>query len=779
DRFMWVSLTRRVGACCLLASASIAALTQEVSASESAIVKLEDAITRTLERNPTLVAFGYQIEAQQGRVTQSRLRPNPELGVTIENALGSGEFEGIDRAETTLSLSWVLERGKRERRVAAANAGVSLLESEAEVTRLDVAAETARLYLDSLANQERLKRLQEAVTLSEQTVTAVKERVQAGRTPDADLARAEASLAYVRLDLEDVEHELLTSNYRLAAQWGERQPDFIQVTGNIELLPKPEEFEHLLARVDQSPNVFRYLSQQRLREAELRLAQADAKPNWRVNAGIRRIEGIDEQAFVAGITIPLAMRNRNQGGIAEARAKLQGVDADRIATQLQIETHLFARYQELQHSLHQTKTLRDEVLPRVEQALADTQSAYASGIMGCSGASSENDDSAKNGHGEVAEIEPVKGPNRGRLLIGGDFVLELAIFETGVPPEFRVWVTNAGAAVAPEDVSVHATLTRLGDVKDEISFDVQDDFLRGDTVIYEPHSFVVSIEAKHRGATHRWRYANFEGRTRIGADVAEAFGLQTDLAGSATIHETIAVYGRVVPNTEKVSSITARFDGVVRSVDVSIGDTVQRGQKLATIESNESLKPYGISAPIAGIVTERNANPGEQTAARQLFKIVDISTVWAELSVFPSDRPRVSTGTPVTINAADGGLERSGVISQLNPVAEANQSVLARVVLDNSDGALVPGMYLTGEIQVAEHPVPLAVKRTGLQAFRDFTVVYAQIGDEYEVRMLDLGRQDGEWIEVLGGLEPGTRYVTTNSYLIKADIEKSGASHDH
>ena len=101
------------------------------------------------------------------------------------------------------------------------------------------------------------------------------------------------------------------------------------------------------------------------------------------------------------------------------------------------------------------------------------------------------------------------------------------------------------------------------------------------------------------------------------------------------------------------------------------------------------------------------------------------------------------------------------------------------MVLDNPEGALRPGMFLTGSIQVAEHAVPLAVKRSGLQGFRDFTVVYARIGDQYEVRMLELGRQDDEWIEVLGGLEPGTRYVTTNSYLVKADIEKSGASHDH
>ena len=101
-----------------------------------------------------------------------------------------------------------------------------------------------------------------------------------------------------------------------------------------------------------------------------------------MDAGIRRLEQSDEQAFVAGITIPLALRNRNQGRIAEARANLAGVEADRTATRLQLETQLFAFYQELQHSLHRTKTLSEEVLPRVEKALADTQRAYASGRYG-------------------------------------------------------------------------------------------------------------------------------------------------------------------------------------------------------------------------------------------------------------------------------------------------------------------------------------------------------------------------------------------------------------
>jgi cobalt-zinc-cadmium efflux system membrane fusion protein len=112
-------------------------------------------------------------------------------------------------------------------------------------------------------------------------------------------------------------------------------------------------------------------------------------------------------------------------------------------------------------------------------------------------------------------------------------------------------------------------------------------------------------------------------------------------------------------------------------------------------------------------------------------------------------------------------------------VAGANQSVTARVPLDNSSGLLAAGMYLTGQIEVAQYPVSLAVKRSGLQAFRDFTVVYTRIGDEYEVRMLELGRQDDTWAEVRSGLDAGAIYVTENSYVIKADIEKSGASHDH
>ena len=383
-------------------------------------------------------------------------------------------------------------------------------------------------------------------------------------------------------------------------------------------------------------------------------------------------------------------------------------------------------------------------------------------------------------HGDHAiEADMGKGPHGGRMLKDGDFAIELTIFETGVDPEFRAWVTNNGMPIEPEKVGLQVSLARLGDKVDEINFRPQGDFLRGDTVIYEPHSFVVSIEANHNSNTYTWQYDNFEGRTKIMPEIAKAFELETLVAGSQNLEEIVTVYGQVVANPERVTNISARFDGVIHSVQVSLGDSVHKGQVLAKIESNESLSTYSIKAPISGVISERRANIGEQTDGRQLFTIMDTTSIWVNLLVFPEDLNRVRKGASVTVMPTTGGESVESTISFINITTETNQAVIARVELNNKDGGLLPGTHITGRVKVADYTVPLAVKRTGLQRFRDFTVVYVQIDDEYEVRMLELGRQDAEWVEVLGGLEPGTRYVSNNSYLVKADIEKSGASHDH
>ena len=392
-------------------------------------------------------------------------------------------------------------------------------------------------------------------------------------------------------------------------------------------------------------------------------------------------------------------------------------------------------------------------------------------VVSCEQAASPPADEA------AADFE--RGPHDGRLLVDGDFTLELAIFEAGVPPEFHAWATAGGQALAPADVGLTVELARLGGAIDRIEFAPQGDFLRGADVVREPHSFDVAVLARYSGREHRFEYESHEGRTTIAADVARAAGIATATAGPGTIADELLLYGAIAPDATRVRTVHARFAGVIRAVSRNVGDAVRSGEPLATIESNESLQTYTVAAPIAGIVTARHAAPGEQTDAEALFEIADFSSVWAELDAFSRDRARLRTGLAVAISS-DTGAAAAGVIAYLAPVGNrASQSVKARVVLDNADDRWAPGQFVEGRVTIGTAPVALAVPLAALQRFRDFDVVFAQVGETYEVRMLTLGRRDPRFVEVLEGLAPGTSYVTDNSYLIKADIEKAGASHDH
>jgi cobalt-zinc-cadmium efflux system outer membrane protein len=377
---MWMTIARRGGvwpwllALCAVANAQDAYI--DPNASE---ITLSEAFARTIARNPELTVLGYQRAGLEGALTQARLLPNPELDVQLQDAFGTGIHKALDASELTVSLAWVLERGVREHRIDAAGAAVAMGDADAAVVRLDVAAETARRYIECLAFQARLAWSAEAVALARETIEAVGIRVDAGRAPAAELARAEAELARTELVQEDYEHELLSALHRLSAQWGETEPDFGAVAGDVSNLPVLESFEAITERMYQNPDLERYASQERLYQAELSLAEARARPAWRLSGGVRRIEATDDFALVGGISIPLAVRNRNEGQIASARANLARTSAERAAAEVQLETTLFALRQELNHYLQTVRRLRQDIVPRLEQALVDTRRAFELG----------------------------------------------------------------------------------------------------------------------------------------------------------------------------------------------------------------------------------------------------------------------------------------------------------------------------------------------------------------------------------------------------------------
>ena len=284
----------------------------------------------------------------------------------------------------------------------------------------------------------------------------------------------------------------------------------------------------------------------------------------------------------------------------------------------------------------------------------------------------------------------------------------------------------------------------------------------------------------HGEKPHDSGHASAGDSTRIDPVMAESFGVETEVAGPATLTKSVTVYGRVRVNPERAREIRARFDGQVHEVQARVGDLVREGQKLVSVESNESLNRYWLLAPISGVVTSRDINSGEQTNGRLLMTITDTSSVWVDLSVFPIDREGVVIGSRVSIAPALGGRSVEGVVSLLETFADPHdQTAVARVVLENPGNEIRPGTFVSAEVRVGEFEVPVAVKQTGLQTQDGTVVVYTRHGDLYHTRPLEIGRQVGEWAEVLDGLAPGVRYVTVNSHLIKADIEKSGAAHHH
>lgn len=375
--------------------------------------------------------------------------------------------------------------------------------------------------------------------------------------------------------------------------------------------------------------------------------------------------------------------------------------------------------------------------------------------------------------------EGQSGPHGGRLLSQDSFAVEIVIAESGLPPEFHVYGYDHDKPLAPDAFSVRIRLTRLGGHVDEFEFTPVGDYLRGVGTVNEPHSFDVEVNALFGSDSFAWKYESHEGRTTIPEQVAKDSGIGIATAAPAIVINTVELTGTVQAVPSSISEVRARFPGIVKNIHRDVGDAVSAGDVLAIVESNESLRDYEVKAPISGLIVARDLQIGQVSGDAPLYQIVDLSTVWVQLDALGRNAAQMAAGQKVRIITLDGH-EVDGTIEWLSPlVAHGSQSQRARVPLPNPLQRIRPGQFVRGIVTVASSEVPLAVRTSALQTFRAFDVVYEKIGTTYEVRMLTLGRRDKKHAEVLDGLSPGALYVDENSYLIKADIEKSGASHDH
>jgi len=385
-----------------------------------------------------------------------------------------------------------------------------------------------------------------------------------------------------------------------------------------------------------------------------------------------------------------------------------------------------------------------------------------------------------HGHDDHAHDEPPEGPHGGRLLEGDGLNLEITIFESGIPPEMRIYpYLPDGTAVNPDEIEMTVNLNRTGGQQDLIDFSAEAGYLLGDAEVVEPHSFEVEVDAEFNGNDYHWHFESFEGRAEIPERLLAASNIETETAGAKTLVVTNRVYGIVSKAEDKVFHVHAPYAGIVQSVFVQTGDQVKKGQRLLTVRNQQTLQTYTITSPASGEVTMRPVKKGDHTDLGTLVEISDLSSVWVEMSMFPQDIEIIRQGMPVIISDLHDDHAVESTLEYLSPQMTGGHIARARATIENPEGDWRPGMHVMADIIIEKAEVPLAVKRSALQTFRDMPVVFGRFDNVFEVRMVELGRQDKEYVEVLSGLKPGTEYVTNNSYLLKAEVLKDGASHDH
>lgn len=257
--------------------------------------------------------------------------------------------------------------------------------------------------------------------------------------------------------------------------------------------------------------------------------------------------------------------------------------------------------------------------------------------------------------------------------------------------------------------------------------------------------------------------------------------IKLEKAASGVLRDSIVLNGILQPDQEKLVQVTPRFPGIVKDVRGKVGDRVDKNNVLARVESNQSLTVYDLVAPISGTIIDRQIALGEYVGEQKVaFTIADLSSIWVDFSVYRRDLNRVRVGDTVVIDPEDGRPAIEARIGYISPVGNSDtQSALARAVVTNDGQRLRAGLFVTGRVFLRQKPVGIAIKSSAIQTFENRTVVFVRDGDRFEPRSIEIGDRDQDHVEITSGLKEGDVYAADNSFVIKAELAKGSASHEH
>jgi cobalt-zinc-cadmium efflux system membrane fusion protein len=198
-------------------------------------------------------------------------------------------------------------------------------------------------------------------------------------------------------------------------------------------------------------------------------------------------------------------------------------------------------------------------------------------------------------------------------------------------------------------------------------------------------------------------------------------------------------------------------------------------------QDEQSFSKYELRSPLGGIIIQKHLTTGEAVKSDDaVYLLADLSEVWVNMAIPVMDINSVKLGQTVIVRNSNIGLKARGKLTYLDSIIDGtSRTVTGRVVIPNPKLKWRPGTFVTLELTLDEQTVPLAVPTRAIQTIRNWSVVFVKYGNLFEARPLELGKSDGKWTEVLQGLKKNESFVDQNSFILKAEIEKSSASHDH
>ncbi len=220
----------------------------------------------------------------------------------------------------------------------------------------------------------------------------------------------------------------------------------------------------------------------------------------------------------------------------------------------------------------------------------------------------------------------------------------------------------------------------------------------------------------------------------------------------------------------------------LQEAQIAAADALEQLQALGTDAGEPgSFNRLEVRAPFDGMVIEKSIALGETVAAdAPIFKISDLSTVWADIIVPAEALGTVRVGSNATVSATAFESQTEGTVSYVGSLlGQQNRAATARITLRNPDGAWRPGLFVNVDVSSSEEEVPVAVEPAAIHTLEEETVVFVRHNNEFVAQPVTTGRRDAQDVEIVAGLEAGARYAVNNSFVIKSELGKGSASHSH